>query len=298
MPRPSKLLGFFTTALVTVGLGSPSTAQPCSRAALSREAGEVLRQRRLDGAIVVRDVRSGRIRASLQPDAVLLPLSTVKLLLFASYLEHRRGLPESIRPSPVTLIARGSDNAGRTLSLELRHALGEQVLLQDLARFGFPACTSGRPADCTTLGAPAADVDWANSMSLGEAGFRVTPLGMSRFLRAVANDGLDGGQRMMRAGTAAALRAAMLDTVQIGTARRVRDRLGTAGRLGGKTGTGPARAHPYDGIFAGLAFDRRGVPRLAFVTYVRGGGPGGGAAAEISADLSRLALIGAPSCRD
>jgi hypothetical protein len=247
----------------------------------------------LGGAIVVREVRSGRILASLQPDAVLPPLSTVKLLLFASYLEHRRALPASIRPAPEALIARGSDNAGRTLSLDLRHALGEQVLLQDLARFGFPACTAGRTADCTTLGAATADVDWANSMSLGESGFRITPLGMSRFLRAVANDGLDGGQRMIRRDTAAALRAAMLGTVQSGTARGVRDRLGPAGRLGGKTGTGPFDANPHDGWFAGLIFDGS-APRYAIAVYIERRGVGGGVAAGLAADVTRRLAQTAP----
>lgn len=60
--------------------------------------------------------------------------------------------------------------------------------------------------------------------------------------------------------------------------------------LGGKTGTGPASAEPYDGIFAGLIYDRSGTPRYTVVTYVRSGGYGGGTAAEISADAAAFLL--------
>lgn len=49
---------------------------------------------------------------------------------------------------------------------------------------------------------------------------------------------------------------------------------------------------PYDGVFAGVIYNRRGVARFTVVTYVRRGGPGGGTAADISADAAALLLEG------
>ena len=78
--------------------------------------------------------------------------------------------------------------------------------------------------------------------------------------------------------------------VERGTAKGIRGRV-VGGRIGGKTGTGPERVAPdSDGWFAGLVFDARGEPRFAFATYVRKGGPGGGTAARISADLATALL--------
>ena len=50
------------------------------------------------------------------------------------------------------------------------------------------------------------------------------------------------------------------------------------------------RTRPYDGYFAGRVFDSAGIPRFAAATYIRAGGRGGGAAAEVSADLARFIL--------
>ena len=94
----------------------------------------------------------------------------------------------------------------------------------------------------------------------------------------------------MRAKTARQLLAAMLGTVRFGTAKSVQARLSGGMHMAGKTGTGPATAHPHDGLFAGLLLDRDGVVRYTAVTSVRRGGSGGGAAAGLSADVGRFAL--------
>ena len=44
------------------------------------------------------------------------------------------------------------------------------------------------------------------------------------------------------------------------------------------------------GIFAGLVFDRKRIPRYSVVTYVRRGGLGGGAAADISAAMAKTLM--------
>jgi hypothetical protein len=82
----------------------------------------------------------------------------------------------------------------------------------------------------------------------------------------------------------------MLDAVETGSASGIRDALGSRGRIGGKTGSGPENRRPLDGIFAGLVFDAAGDARYTVVTYVHHGGVGGGAAAQLSADLAKYVL--------
>lgn len=268
-----------------------ATVLTFSIAATAPAPRDLFESRRLAGALFVEEVRSGApvAAASVGDGANGLPLSAVKLLLIASYFEHEAALPASERPDVDLLIARGSDDAGRNLARSLRRRLGSDVVLRDLARFGFPACAV-RPNDCTTLSVAMADKEWANALSLGEVDFRVTPQGLSHFLRIVGRDGIgEDGRRRMRAATSARLKRAMLETVDHGTARGVSDRLGQGWRLGGKTGTtGPA---PHDGLFAGLVFAPDGRARFTIVTYVRRGGFGGGAAAEISSDLAARLLV-------
>ena len=234
--------------------------------------------RHLRGAMAVQEVKSGTIVSALDSDGPVLPLSVVKLFTAAIYLEHRGALPTGSAGDPGALVTYGSDDAGRQLALNLRHALGSATLLRDLERFGFPRCHRG-VTDCTTLTPDAGDAEWANAMSLGETDFRATPRGLSHFLRIIGNGGAapgEGGGRAMRPETARLLQSAMIDTVHFGTARGIRDRLGVKGQIGGKTGSGPGGARLLDGIFAGIVFDRANIARYTVLTYVRSGGLGGG----------------------
>jgi hypothetical protein len=270
----------------------------CAQSALAQaldaeiEARRAFHARNLSGALVLQDVRTGRLVAnvSVGDGADGLPLSAVKLLLVAIYFEHRRGLPSSTAPDVDAIIARGLDNPGRRLTIELRHALGDGAMLRDLARFGYPTCTA-RVADCTSLSFAESDGRWADALSIGETDFRATPIGLSRFLLAVGNRGMDQtGARVMSAYTAQHMQAAMLGTVRFGTAKSVQARLSGGVQMEGKTGTGPATSHPPDGLFAGLLLDHNGIARYTIVTCVRRGGFGGGAAAAISADVGTIAL--------
>jgi Penicillin binding protein transpeptidase domain len=166
-----------------------------------------------------------------------------------------------------------------------------------------------RPATaCVSIGPDDSDRRWASVLSIGEDGLTVTLLHVSRFLQAVGNGGLlvqpralwDGGDRIaappptaahpegtriVAVSTAARLQAALSDAVLRGTAIGIRGLPGHGWTMGGKTGTGPGEAHPYDGCFAGLVFDGRRVARYAIASYVRRGGRGGGAAAQLAAEL-------------
>ena len=282
-------------AALMIAATSTASAQTCSGegAAANAAAQRLLTERGLAGALVMQDVETSAVVASASygagaPD---LPLSTVKLFSFVSYWEHRSQVPASVTLDAHQLIAQGQDNPGRQLALSLRHALGSRVLLDDLAHFGFPACGMLRRVNCTALSAGTPDAKWANAMSIGETDFRVSILGLSRFLVAVGRDGDPANApRVMQVETARRLRAAMLDAVATGTASGVRTRMGDVGRVGGKTGSGPFGERPFDGVFAGLVFDASGRARYSVVTYLRHAGRGGGPPAEISADMGRFLL--------
>lgn len=176
-----------------------------------------------------------------------------------------------------------------------------------------------RPATaCVSIGPGDPDTRWASALSIGEDGLTVTLLHVSRFLQAVGNGGLlvrplarwDGGDgrdredrdmaprppprpegaRIVAVSTAARLQAALSDAVLRGSASGIRGLPGHGWTMGGKTGTGPAEALPHDGCFAGLVFDERGMARYTIASYVRRGGRGGGAAAQLAAELAARAL--------
>ena len=100
--------------------------------------------------------------------------------------------------------------------------------------------------------------------------------------------------RVLQERTALRLQSAMRDAVQRGTANSIARTLeGTGWQIGGKTGTGPGPAPigpQSDGWFAGLIFDPQGKARYTVATFVRRGGPGGGNAAKISAELARYII--------
>lgn len=221
------------------------------------------------GAIAVRDVATGDLLVASSQER-LPPLSTVKLLLAALAWDHRVASPVDVH----ALIVTGSDADGRQLALALRRRLGSAVVLGALARSGFGFA----------LSATSSDAQWADTLSLGERGVRVTLPQLTAFLRVIGG----GGAPLASAETARALKDAMRDCVARGTAKGSDAALPPGWRMGGKTGSGPHATLPVtDGIFAGLIFDRQGRARYAVATYVRKGGRGGGLAAAISAETAR-----------
>lgn len=272
-------------------LASPAFAQSDANA----KSRELLAARHLDGAVVVKDVRSGAVIADVRTgenwEQGVLPLSTVKL--FVAALAWDRGLHTAI--DIPALIAQGSDADGRTLALELRHAAGTAAILADFTRLGFPPCGAHRTMNCFSLSAKTSDADWASTLSLGETNMRITLDHFTDFLCAVGRNGVGQGKRILNIPTTLALQRAMRAAVVEGTAAAARDRMPIGYSIGGKTGTGGTDgAEPSDGIFAGQIFDARGRPHYAFTVYVRGGGQGGGAAAEIAADLAAFVVSQQP----
>jgi len=303
-------------------------ASEIKHAAMCRAANEevvrLLLARRFVGEAIMQDVRTGAIvsfagtafvpggkelhAAGILPGAGALPLSSVKLMLAAIWWEHEDSIDSQLHktaPNLNEMLVAGHDEPARQLALLLRRSIGSQAVLDDLARFGFPLCAPGKagrpfsPPACVALTPRTSDADWASSLSIGETNFTVSLEQLSRFLRAIGKTGaiflssLDKERRpgnMMSRETATQLQVAMLDAVDDGSAKGIRGRLGTEWRIGGKTGTGPADTHPHDGIFAGLVFGAESEARFTIICYVRNGGPGGGAAAEISADLARFVI--------
>jgi len=226
-------------------------------------------------------------------------------------------------------IVTGSDNFGRRMAAVLRKSIGTEQVLADFNRYGFPSQQMileptregtfwAQPPQWqmrlipalayTSLTTTTPDRDWEDTLSIAEARFTVTALHLSRFLQAVGNDGVmlpptariepakqrSKSTRIMKSQTARKLQAAMRDVVQRGTAKSSANILADTGwQIGGKTGSGfGAPIGPQsDGWFAGLIFDPRGKARFTVATFVRRGGPGGGNAARISAQLARY-LIG------
>jgi Penicillin binding protein transpeptidase domain len=296
---------------------------PC--AAANQEAVRLLTARKLPGIVMMQDVPTGRVivlagtgenpggegvhPAGVLAEAGFLPLSTVKLMLAASWFDHQESIDDpKLRKTESDIqemLVEGHDAPARQLALLLRRTVGSEAVLADLARFGFPPCAKGQapqpfsPPACVALSATSSDEEWASALSIGESSLTVSILQLSNFLRAVGKEGAlsmssivqyrPPGNRMGRE-TAIQLQINMLQAVEQGTAKGIYGRLGKQWEIGGKTGTGPGTAHPYDGIFAGLVFDEERRVRYTLVCYARRSGPGGGAAAEISADLARFVL--------
>jgi membrane peptidoglycan carboxypeptidase len=220
------------------------------------------------GAAVAVDARTGAVIASVAAgrgvDQPVLPLSVIKLYVAAVWWE--RGLGGSLDD----MLVDGRDQPGSDRALELRRRFGGAAVLEDLRRHGL---------DSLKLAADADDAAWGDTLSLGERHVTVTLPQVARFLRAIAASRSDASER---------LQAAMRACVERGTARSLAPRqAGAPWKIGGKTGTGPDTAKPYDGVFAGLVFVE-GEPRYAVAVYVKGRGPGGGVAASIAADMARI----------
>ncbi|MEW6735389.1 MAG: penicillin-binding transpeptidase domain-containing protein [Acidobacteriota bacterium] len=288
--------------------------------------------------------------SKLDVNTPVLPLSLCKLLLCASWWDNQqpnssfnstKGTAKAKNPayrsrvSVHEILVGGSDSAGRQMAIALRKAVGTKAMLKDFKRYGF-AERSDLPRNDTFWGELATtwetrliptsayislsdetkDMEWADTLSIGETNMSVTALHISRFLQAVGNNGvmltpvareeqptssikksqvshkqLKNSTRIMQQSTALRLQSAMRDTVQRGTAKSIANALKDTGwQIGGKTGTGPGPmpiGPQSDGWFAGLIFDSQGKARFTIATFVKHGGPGGGNAAKISVELAR-----------
>jgi cell division protein FtsI/penicillin-binding protein 2 len=174
----------------------------------------------LQAITVMQDVHTGClvVFAASDPETLdvttpLLPLSTVKLLLAASWWDH--GQPETFymdddhQFSVSDMVVTGNDNAGRRLALALRRLIGREAVLKDFNRYGFNPVGNTRTdvnfwseiapewksrltpiTSGHSLASGTATQDWEDTLSIGEARFTTTALHLSRFLQAVGNGGV------------------------------------------------------------------------------------------------------------
>ncbi len=272
---------------------------PCddaiNRGSVCQEANEkalaLMREKNWQGIVVMQNVADGSlvVAAAAAPKqfdlaAPILPLSTVKLLVAASCLDHKEQMDASIDSLIEQSLVGGNDNAGRRLAGMLRKKVGADGLIQNLRDYGFlpkaeapswdrsfwrevPPEWKDRfvPSDVGhSLGDETSPGDWENALSLGEEHFTTTALHLSRFLQAIGNEGVvikpvarstessvsapaadPVISRIMRRATALKLKQLMRATVERGTARSAGAVLaGTGWSMGGKTGTGPGPTPP------------------------------------------------------
>lgn len=325
--------------------------------AANKFAVDLMKADGLEAMTIVQDVQTGALVAyaasepsKLDVTTPLLPLSVSKVFLVASWWDSH--LPDTnfenipIRNSSnrkmvgiPEIIFNGSDSAARQMAIALRQKVGTEKVLKDFERYGFgqkneltvdqkfwakiPASWRKRltpPSAYFSANAQTSEIDWADTLSLGETNYRVTGLHLSRFMQAVGNDGvlispfafeeqadaeknkkqllrqLKNASRIMEQSTAARLQSALLETVRQGTATGINSVLAETGwQIGGKTGTmtDPTlsnRVDLADGWFAGLIFSPQGKSRFTVATFVRHGGFGGGNAAKISAKLVKFII--------
>jgi len=223
------MTGLLACAVLLAGAADPAALERLFRSAEAR------------GAALALDMRTGDVVASAgvgrEVDRPVPPLSVIKLYLAAVFWD--RGLGGSLDD----MLVDGRDQPGIDRAIELRRRFGGAAVLDDLRRYGL---------DSLTLPAVADDATWGSTLSIGEQHVSVTLLQVSQFLRRIGTAQTD---------TARKLQTAMRDCVTRGTARAVAPKQAGAGwQLGGKTGSGPAGAKPFDGWFAGLVF-QDGEPR-------------------------------------
>jgi hypothetical protein len=269
----------------------------------NQRARDLMKAANLTAITIMLDAHTGRLLvaaasdpAKLDVSSSLLPLSTVKLMVAASWLDHEQSVDLAESAQLLSdMIVNGNDDAGKRVASALRKAIGTKAVLNDLKHYGFT----------TSLSEQTTPQDWQDTLSIGERRFTITAPQLSLFLHAVGNGGITlsvaNGDRVMQEGTALKLQSVMREVVETGTARGVAGILaGTGWQLGGKTGTGPgadgAPGPESDGWFAGIIFDPQGKARFTVATFVRHGGYGGGNAARISAELARF-LSGVDSLR-
>jgi cell division protein FtsI/penicillin-binding protein 2 len=329
---------------------APCTRALAQRAfceAANQHALDYMKANNLTAVTVVQNVRNGALvvfaasnPAQLDVTTSLSPLSVAKLFIAASWWQHRDAdefiARDASRISIHEMIVSGSDNAGRQTVFELRKTAGAESIIKELGAYGFPRkallANSARDenfwgetpaafhdrltpsASYHLLDASSSEAEWADDLSIGEAGFSVNALSISRFLQAVGNGGVMlppiarqevpaanqpanvlnqsiRARRVIRESAALKLQSAMRDVVQRGTAKAIaRTLYDTSWSIGGKTGSSGPVGPQSDGWFAGLIFDTNQKAHFTVATFVRHGGAGGGNAAKLSADLARYLI--------
>lgn len=224
---------------------------------------------------------------------------------------------------PAGMLIPSCNTAAVWMALRMREQIGSAAFVEGYRRFGFEPYEDSPPTDSISdfwlsrsdawrermspapsrirISESTGDAEWAQ-LSIGQGPLDVTVLGISRFIHAIANGGVmvrprfeyelarseRGGERIMTVETAHRLQRAMRRVAEEGTGRAAETIMqGTGWRIGGKTGTAQIAGQPDNGWFAAILFSPDGVPRYTIVSYVEGGGTGGGAAARIAGEVGR-----------
>jgi beta-lactamase class A len=244
------------------------------------------------GFVHVRDVRTGDVLAhvsrtatgaddpALGADSPVPPLSVIKVLVAASWIQH--GLADvPVRCTPASramlvdeMIESGCDSAGADMAIELRRRIGGAAVLAELRADGVAPLS---------LRADATDAEWGRVLTLGEEQVPVTPACLSAILARIGRR----SDAFLEASARQRLLAALESVAQRGTATSIKDALaGTGWRIGGKTGTGPGQCGDHcDGWFASLVSDPTGG-RYVVLAFVKERGHGGGVAATLAAKVA------------
>lgn len=223
---------------------------------------------------------------------------------------------------PTGMLIPSCNTAAVWMALHMREQIGSEPFIEAYERFGFTPYEDAPPVDSIAdfwqtdsdawadrmspppsrirISANTGTDEWAQ-LAIGQGPLDVTVVGVSRFIQGIANDGVmlsprfefdqigDGrGTRIMSNETAQRLQRDMRLVVERGTG-------GAAGRpvaetgwtMGGKTGTAQVAGRSDNGWFAGILFGPDGEPRYTIVSFLEGGGPGGGAPAAIAGQVAR-----------
>jgi cell division protein FtsI/penicillin-binding protein 2 len=225
---------------------------------------------------------------------------------------------------PTGMLTVSCNTAAVRMALDMRERLGPDAFQEAYRRFGFVPYTGAPPSSSREPFWNTGNEAWTERMTpppvrvrlaqrftahewgqiaIGQGPVDATPLGISRFVQAIGNNGVmldptlewdriearGEGRRVMKESTSRRLQEAMMTVVDTGTAQVAKARLaGTGWDLGGKTGTADVAGAPRpDGWFAGLMYgpDRRA--RYTVVVYLQRGGQGGRDPARIAGELTR-----------
>lgn len=205
-----------------LGPCAPALAQGAVCEAANQRGLDIMRAGNLEAITVMQDVQTGSLVAFAASDPAkldvatpLLPLSTVKLLVAASWWDHEPARKtELVNASQLLtdMMISGNDDAGRQIALALRKSIGTEAVLKDLESYGFLSFAKGGSGKADTkfwseltgpwqarlipamayhsLDSETIAKDWADTLSIGEGKFVVTALHLSRFLQAVGNGGV------------------------------------------------------------------------------------------------------------
>jgi cell division protein FtsI/penicillin-binding protein 2 len=265
------------------------------------------------------------------PDEVQIPCPATIQVTPQAMISNYGGIGYGPVAGPTGMLVPSCNTAAVWMALELRDRIGSDAFVEGYRRMGFIPYEESPPTDSIggfwrtssdawtrrmtpspsriRMSEATGRAEWAQ-LSIGQGPLDVTVIAVSRFIQSIANGGVmieptfemdlvrgnAGGERVMKEDTAMRLLLAMRAVVERGTGRAAEDIMrGTGWLMGGKTGTAQVAGRPDNGWFAGVAFAPDGTPQYTVVTFLEGGGPGGGMPTQISARVIRSLIAEAPT---